>query len=76
MDVQPKDGQRVMQLFCYGKDHKGREDCAIGIRDYLQNCTFEAVLNCYKQVGIEDPDFWWIAIEDFPFPKREDKDEV
>ncbi len=76
MDRQPNHGQRVMQLYCYGKDDLGREDCTIGIMDYVQNCKFEEVLDFYRKSNLDDPDFWWMPIEDFQFPKREDKDEV
>jgi len=75
MDKQPKDGESIVQI-----DRPYGGHYAMGMRDYHQKCSFKEVLDFCKECSLLNPDFWWIASKDFPFPdqpersKREDSE--
>jgi hypothetical protein len=66
-DEQPEDGEYIVQIDPPYKGHY-----CMGMRQYVQKCSFEEVLNFYQQIGGEGPDFWWIKASEFPFPICDD----
>lgn len=63
MNEQPEDGQMIVQL-----DVPYRRHYNIGMRPYVQKCSWEEILHLYNTTGQGHPDFWWILADDFPFP--------
>ncbi len=65
MDKQPFHGQSIIQIDApYGGHY------AMGMRNYYQTCSWDEFLNYNKESDMPNPDFWWIAAEDFPFPDK------
>jgi len=73
MDKQPQDGESIIQIDPAYEGHY-----AMGMRNYVQKCSFDEVVKYYDDGNLGKPDFWWISAKDFPFPdqpkrsKRED----
>jgi hypothetical protein len=65
MDIQPEDGERIIQL-----DHPYYGHCTIGFRDYVRACSFEELLEYYQDNDLPKPNFWWMYEKDFDFPKE------
>ncbi len=69
MDCQPEHGREIIQV---DPPYEDGNYC-IGMREYGQLCSFEDVLKFCSDNDLPDPNFWWIYIEDFPFPKAPKK---
>lgn len=65
LDCQPENGRSIIQV---DPPFMGHYD--MKMRDYNQLCTFEELLEMYKDCNMQVPDFWWIYEEDFPFPDK------
>ncbi len=65
MNEQPKHGQSIVQIDAPYMGHYN-----MGMREYCQACTFEEVVNFCIKNDISLPDYWWIATDEFPFPKK------
>jgi len=68
LEKQPCHGQQIVQLnpVCSDGHH------TIGQREYYQTCPFEDLLQYYIKSDLI-LDFWWIAVEDFPWPDQDIK---
>ncbi len=64
MNSQPEHGRKIIHL---DRPYLG-EFTTLGITEYYQKCSFEELLDYYKKEDIQNPDFWWVYVEDFPFP--------
>lgn len=67
MDKQPEDDEIIIQVDApYEDGHR-----PMGMRKYVQKCTFEEVIEYSRQsFGLDYClNFWWISSKDFPFPK-------
>lgn len=63
MEKQPLNGELIVHC---DKPYKGHYP--IGMREYSQLCSFERVIEFYKEFDLDGPDFWWVTAKDFPFP--------
>jgi hypothetical protein len=69
MDCQPDHDRSIIQ--CEGPQPDGHY--SIGMRYYYQMCTWKEFLDWSKDNDLNNPDFWWIYKEDFPFPNKDKK---
>jgi len=69
MDKQPEHGRTIIHI---DRPHEGHY--SMGMREYVQYCTWEEVLENYRKLSLFSykPDFWWVYKEDFPFPDSEE----
>jgi hypothetical protein len=67
MDKQPENGESIIHI---DRPYKDGHYC-MGMRNYIQDCSFEEVLKFCKDYEWPKPDFWWISAKDFPFPDKE-----
>lgn len=65
MQNQPDDGRSIVQI-----DRPCGGHYSMGMRDYVQGCTWKQYLDWMKQNSLPNPDFWWMYSEDFPFPDK------
>jgi hypothetical protein len=70
MTCQPEDGRQIVQCDPPFDDFITKFHYPIGMRQYVQRCTFESVLKFCSDNEIPNPDFWWVYAEDFPFPDK------
>ncbi len=63
LDKQPEHGKFIIQI---DPPYEGHFN--IGMREYIQYCSFEDVLNYSKSNDIPTPDYWWVYVRDFDFP--------
>lgn len=68
MDKQPEHGRKIIQV-----DQPYEGHYPMGMREYYQPMSFEELMKSYKQMEMNDPDFWWVYVEDFPFPDMTQK---
>ncbi len=65
MDSQPENERNIVEVHSFGEN-----DFLIGIRRYNSYCSFETLLKYCLDNDIQNPNFWWMYAEDFPFPKH------
>lgn len=69
MDSQPDHGREIIQIDAPFQGHY-----SMGMRTYYQTMLWKDYLACCKEhnLYLSEPDFWWVYLEDFPFPKNKD----
>lgn len=68
MDKQPDNRESIIHI---DRPYKGHY--TMGMRNYVQNCTFQDIIDWCKNNDFPLPDFWWISSKDFPFPDKDTK---
>lgn len=66
MDSQPVVGKWVIEAFPPSFD----ETWSFSMKKYIEFCPFKELLDYRRRGEHPDPDYWWIYIEDYPFPKQ------
>ncbi len=64
-EKQPENGKSIVQI-----DGPYNGSYSIGMRIYVQDCSFAEVIDFCIDNGIGIPNFWWMYVEDFPFPDK------
>ena len=64
MDVRPTVGRWIIEMYPPSYD----KCWSIIMRKYVEFCTFEINLEHRRRAEHDDPNHWWVYIEDFPFP--------
>lgn len=75
-DRQPKNNEIIIQIDRPYKDFYKSDFTShycISMREYIQYCSWENIINEFKIMQMELPDFWWISAKDFKFPDLETK---
>ncbi len=63
MDKQPKNGEVIVQIDTPYEGHY-----PMGMRRYVQDCSFEDLLDFHRKYLLADPNFHWMLAKNFPFP--------
>jgi hypothetical protein len=67
MECQPEHDRSIIQ--CEGPASDGHY--TFGMRNYSLIGTWQEFITWIKNNDLDNPDFYWMYIEDFPFPKLE-----
>jgi hypothetical protein len=66
LDKQPQDGEWIIQIEVPYSGY-----LSMGMRNFSLKCTFQELLDYYRNNELPMPNFWWISAKDFPFPDKD-----
>lgn len=67
MDKQPEEGRQIIQI-----DRPYEGHYPIEMRKYVQCASWEDHMQYCESIQLF-PDFWWLYVEDFPFPDQPER---